>query len=557
MRCSWTAAGLLFALPSLAQTSPVCNVLNYGAKGDGVTLDTGPVSAAIAACVKQGGGTVYLPPGRYVIGTVQLFSHIRLLLESGAALVGSHDISDYRSISDFGFDKNYGTSSTGEGEHVGLLIARSADDVSIEGHGEIDGQGDSFMQLNTPHIGADYDAAMVRDPEKFTAAMKQLDYGPFEPAERPGTMIVFVHSTNVQLHGITLRASPNWTLHLQDVDGAVISGIQILNDPRVPNNDGIDCMICRNVRISDCDIQTGDDDFAIVNSEHVNVSNCSMTSRSAAIRLESTKLSTFTGLSMDTNRGIAVFASARVTQPTEDVTFAGIVMRTRLIPGHWWGKAEPIYIAVQPCVAGVACGVKVRNLSFTNITAEAEGGALLRGADGSPISGVDLNGVRLHMIAPNPEFSASVGGNLDLRWTAPTPREGIVRSDIPSIYANHVEGLRLRDVRVDWAPGMPAYFSDGIKIANFADVTIDSLAARQAQSSSGSAISLSVGSGVSITNSRALPGTHTFLSMDRVAGRRVFVNYDLKGAAQAIEPANLRFDTEIGVPVAKPHAMTH
>ena len=65
--------------------------------------------------------------------------------------------------------------------------------------------------------------------------------------------------------------------------------------------------------------------------------------------------------------------------PTEDVAFADIVMRTRLIPGHWWGKAEPIYIAVQPCVAGVACGMKVRNVSFTNITAEAESGALLVG----------------------------------------------------------------------------------------------------------------------------------------------------------------------------------
>lgn len=551
------AGVLLIALRASADTTPVCNVKSFGAKGDGVTLDTGPLSAAIAACVKLGGGTVYVPPGRYVIGTVQLFSHIRLLLESGAALVGSHDIRDYRAISDFGFDKNYGTSSTGEGLHVGLLIATSANDVSIEGHGEIDGQSDSFMQLNTPHVGADYDPSMTRDPEKFIAAMKRLDYGPFEPAERPGTMIVFVHSTNIHLRGITLRASPNWTLHLQDVDGAVISGIQILNDPRVPNNDGIDCMICRNVRISDCDIHTGDDDFAIVNSEHVNVSNCSMSSRSAAIRLESTKLSTFTGLTMDTNRGIGIFASARVTQPTEDISFADIVMRTRLIPGHWWGKAEPIYIAVQPCLAGEACGVKVRNIGFTNITAEAEGGALLWGAEGSAISGIDLNGVRVHMIAPNPEFSASVGGNLDLRWTMPTPREGIVSSDIPGIYANHVEGLRLRDVRVDWAAAMPTYFSDGLKVENFADVTIDSLAARQAQGSSGSAISLSDGSGVSITNSRALPGTHTFLYMDKVTGRRIFVNYDLKAAAQAIEPANLRFDTEIGVPATKPRAVTH
>jgi Glycosyl hydrolases family 28/Pectate lyase superfamily protein len=551
------AVVLSICLPAFADATPVCNVRDFGAKGDGVTLDTGPISAAIAACVRQGGGTVYVPPGRFVMGTVQLFSHIRLFLESGAVLVGSHDIHDYGSIGDFGFDKNYGTSSTGEGEHVGLLVTKNAEDVSIEGHGEIDGEGDSFMQMTTPHMGQDYETSRVRDPAKFTAAMERLDYGPVEPAERPGTMIVFMHAANIQLRGITLRASPNWTLHLQDVSGAVISGIQILNDPRVPNNDGIDCMMCRNVRVSDCDIQTGDDDFAIVNSEHVNVSNCSMTSRSAAIRLESTKLSTFTGLSMDTNRGIAVFASARAAQPTEDIVFADIVMRTRLIPGHWWGKAEPIYIAVQPCAGGEACGVKVHNVSFTNITAEAESGALLWGAAGSAISGVDLDGVRLHMVAPNPEFSASVGGNLDLRWTAASAKEGIASSEIPGIYAKHVEGLRLRDVRVDWAAGMPEYFSDGVRVENFQSLTIDDLGARQAQNSSGSAIALSNGSGVSITNSRALPGTRVFLQLDKVTGRRVFVNYDLKGAALAIEPASQRFYTQIGAPVCRAQTVKH
>ena len=83
-------------------------------------------------------------------------------------------------------------------------------------------------------------------------------------------------------------------------------------------------------------------------------------------------------------------------------------------------------------------------------------------------------------------------------------------SEIPGIYAKHVDGLRLRDVRVDWAVGMPEYFSDGVKVEDFTDVAIDGLAARQAQGSSGSAIYLSNGSGVSITDSRALPGTRVF-----------------------------------------------
>jgi pectate lyase-like protein len=553
---------LLLASRLLAQSSPVCDVRSFGAKGDGVTLDTTAVAAAIAACVQQGGGTVYFAPGRYVIGTVQLYSHIRLLLESGAALVGSHDIHDYLPSPPFGFARHYGVDITGEGMVLGMLIAKNAEDVSIEGQGEIDGQGDSFMKLQTAHGGGDYVEQAARNPEKFRAAMNIVEYGPVEPDNRPGTMIVFFHCSNVRLHGITLRSSPNWTLHLQDVEGAAISDIQILNNPRVPNNDGIDCLKCRHVRIANCHIDTGDDGFAFFGSEHVNVSNCSIASRSAAIRLESTKLSTFTALTMDTNRGIAVFANGDVdqgndqendqeNQPTEDVTFSDIVIRTRLIPGDWWGKAEPIYIAVQPCTPGIACGVRVRNVVFNNITAEAENGALLWGGEGTPITGVELNGIRLHMIAPRPDLSESVGGNLDLRWTALTPREGIVKSDIPALYAKHVTGLRLRDVQVDWAAAMPDYFSDGLRVENFEDLAIDSFSGRQAQTATGAAVSLQNGKGVSITNSRATLGTKTFLQLDQVKDRRVFVNYDVSAAAKIIAPADQQFDVQLGVPAAK------
>jgi polygalacturonase len=99
-------ASPLLAQSSPAQSLPVCDMRSFGAKGDGITLDTAAVFSAIADCVKRGGGTVYFAPGRYVIGTVQLFSHIHLLLESGAALVGSHDIHDYLPSPPFGFARH-------------------------------------------------------------------------------------------------------------------------------------------------------------------------------------------------------------------------------------------------------------------------------------------------------------------------------------------------------------------------------------------------------------------------------------------------------------------
>jgi len=548
---------LLLASPVFAKT---CDVRDFGAKGDGVTLDTPAITSAIAACVKQGGGTVYFSAGRYVIGTLQLQSHIHLYLDSGATLMGSHDLKQYLPSPPFGFARDYGINITGEGMVLGMLIAKNADDVSIEGQGTIDGQAEVFFNPEA-HGGGDYLKENVRNGDKYEAAMSNLEYGPIETHGRPGTMVVFFHCTNVHLHGITLHQSPNWTLHLQDVEGADISGIQILNDPRIPNNDGIDCMQCKHVRISDCNIITGDDGFAIVASENVNVSNCSLSSRSAAIRLESTKLSTFTGLTMDTNRGIGIFASNNQNQapiPTENVIFSDIAIRTRLIPGGWWGKAEPIYMAVQGCAPGTPCPNRVNNVVFRNITADTENGALIWGGEGTPIENVEIDGLRLHMLIPEPQWSEAVGGNLDLRWTVTTPRFGMTKSEIPALYAKRINGLRLRDIQVDWptAPGLPGYFSDGIKIEDFNDLTIDSFEGRQAQAASGAAISLANGTGVAITNSRATPGTRTFLELNKVDGRRVFVNYDLKAAAKVIVPATQRFDTQIGVPATAPRSPT-
>jgi hypothetical protein len=534
---------LALASPAFAHT---CDVRDYGAKGDGVTLDTPAIASAIAACVQQGGGTVYFSAGRYVIGTLQLQSHIHLYLDSGATLMGSHDLKQYLPSPPFGFARDYGVNITGEGNVLGMLIAKNADDVSIEGQGTIDGQAESFFHPEA-HGGGDYLKENVRNGDKYEAAMSNLEYGPIETHGRPGTMIVFFHCTNVHLHGITLHQSPNWTLHLQDVEGADISDIQILNDQRIPNNDGIDCMQCRHVRISDCNIITGDDGFAIVASENVNVSNCSLSSRSAAIRLESTKLSTFTGLTMDTNRGIGIFASNNQNQeviPTENVLFSDIAIRTRLIPGGWWGKAEPIYIAVQSCAPGTTCPNprQERGLPQHHRRCRKRRAALGRRRHADRRRG-DRRPAPAHA---HPRAAVERSRRRQSRPAldpVSTPRFGMVKSEIPALYAKRIDGLRLRDVQVDWptatTPALPDYYSDGIKIEDFKDLTIDDFEGRQAQMASGAAISLVNGTGVAVTNSRAMPGTRTFLQLDKVDGRRVFVNYDVKGAAKVIVPATL------------------
>ncbi len=462
------------ALPAAAGAAPlVCDVRDYGAKPDGLTVNTASIQAAIDACGDRG-GTVYLGAGMWISGTLKLKSHMTLKLDHGAILAGSQNVADYVPGASVGLGDVYGTNLAGEGRSAGLLVARNVEDLTIEGPGTIDGQSGAFLS-NDLHAPRDYSPAAVRNPQGFEAAMHDRNFGPFEisPAGRPGVLVLIFHTKDVSLRDLNLRDSPNWTLVLQDIDRAFVSDFSIINDPLVPNNDGIDCMSCRNVHIANGTIRTGDDDIVLVNGEDITVSGVSMYSRSAAVRLESTQRSLLDNLTIEANRGLAVFASRPITRPTDGVIFSNIVIRTHLMPGHWWGKAEPIYISVQPCQGPCAGGV--RNVAFSNIEIDAEAGIMIAGAQGLPVSNVQLRDIRLRMVAPDARLSTAIGGNFDRRWTAATPETGIVTHDIPAISCEDTQALSLRNIDIDWGSGLPSYTTAAVDCRHFSGLDIDGL----------------------------------------------------------------------------------
>ncbi len=435
------------------------NVRVFGAHGDGTTLDTAAISKAIGAAHDAGGGTVVFPPGAYLSGTIELLSNVTLELQAGAVLEGSPNVADYGSSPQYGFGRDYGVNSSGEGFRVGLIVARKAENIAITGRGVIDGNGDSFFDLKSFHNTPDFDAKYTRQGDDFDAPKYGLEFGPVatRPNGRPGTLIILSDCRNIVVRGVTLKNAPNWTLHLQGSEGATISGIHIQNNILIPNNDGIDCMRCKNVHVSDSDIRAGDDDFAIVSSDDIHVNNCSLFSYSAAVRLEDTRYSTFSNLSIHANRGLGVFS--RGEEHTAHVLFSNITMETNLITGHWWGKGEPIYIAAR---TGNGKS-EIRDVHFSNITIEAESGMMIYGAPDSIVRDIYLNQIRMHVRAPQERIAQSVGGNFDLRWTATSRSEAIFKHDIPAIYARYVDGLRIRDFDLSWGDHLPAYFSGALE----------------------------------------------------------------------------------------------
>jgi hypothetical protein len=510
------------------------DVRDYGATGDGKTLDTSAIAKAIHAASGAGGGTVVFPPGVYLTGTFELLSNVTLEVMAGAVVEGSKDVADYGSTAEYGFGHVYGVNSTGEGDRVGIIVARNAESIAIVGQGVIDGSGDDFYDFAKPHYGLDFDPRYTRQGADFLKSMLETADGPVETKAngRPGTMIVFTHCKNIVIRDVTLRNAPNWTLHLGHSEKATISGIHILNSLLLPNNDGVDCIVCRDVHVSDCEIRAGDDDFAFFGADDVGVSNCSLVSHSSGIRLENTRYGVFTNLTIHSNRGLGIYEREG---RTAHLVFSDIAIETQLLTGHWWGKAEAIFIAVGP-PRGTNKAGEVRDVQFSNIVGETESGIVMYGDAGSWIHDVHLDHLFLTIRAPRQKASELAGGNFDFRWTATSLANAVFKHDIPGIYGRYIDGLTMHDVALRWGEGLPEYFSNGIECEDFRHLELDGFEGRQASMSlPAPAIALRRGQDVTIRASKADPGTSTFLSVSDVSGEGLFASNDMRSAKRVFE----------------------
>lgn len=255
------------------------NIIDYGAVGDGKTCNTSAIQKAVDKCFESGGGTVTVPAGVFVTGTVRLNSNINLYLEHGAVLKATSDLSEYNELDEY--EQNFGSASE-KWSHQHLIIAVEKENVSISGHGTVEGCGDSFYGGELHRI-----SNYVWPYGYYTIA----DGAPV----RPGQMICFVECKDVSVTDITLKNSSCWNLFLHGSEYVKIRGIKILNDKTHANSDGLDIDCCRYVTVSDCVINTGDDCIAIRGAserlkkakscEYISVSNCILSNSVCAFRI--------------------------------------------------------------------------------------------------------------------------------------------------------------------------------------------------------------------------------------------------------------------------------
>lgn len=457
MKQIWIAAIVLLSVsPITAQQ--IYNIADYGAVSDGATVNTAAIQRAVDSCSAHGGGRIVVPAGKFVTGSVRLFSNMEFCIEAGATLIGSPENRDYLHQKDFGF------SGPGAGSRTGILFAHGAENISVTGHGVIDGRGDHFVYPDSLQRGTDFDPKYTRqgsgygDPKFGRADGPVLWKGDYE--NRPGVMLIFDDCKHIQVQDIALHESPNWTMAFQACLDVKVHGISIDNDMSIPNSDGIDLYDSKSAVISDCVINSGDDAIALISSSDIAVSDCILHSRSSGIRIGYNVFNhsnsgnlLFDNIRIyDSNRGIGIFQ--RMDGDMTNMVFSNMIIQTRLHTGEWWGHGEPIHISALPGMGSKTVG-KIRNIRFSHIVATAQTGIVLYGSPESILKDITLEDIDLR-IERGP-LSDSYGGNIDLR-PANDLSLAIFRHAIPAVFASGVDGLDIRHFRVSWGANLPAYF---------------------------------------------------------------------------------------------------
>jgi len=235
----------------------IYDLRDFGAKGDGVTLDTAALQAAIDACHKDQGGTVLVPAGVFVIGTVELKSNVTLHIAAQGVLLGSDDGKQYYAADAIPLHGD----STLEDGNVGLLFAVNAENVTVEGPGMIDGRGARFR------------SAVRGGP---TPAGISGSHRPYH--------LMFYQCKNLTVRDIFLKDSAFHSMRIVQCTFAWFSGIH-LHSRVIHNNDGFHFISCEYVHVTNCDIQCQDDACALFGScKFVTVTNCSFSTRWSVFR---------------------------------------------------------------------------------------------------------------------------------------------------------------------------------------------------------------------------------------------------------------------------------
>lgn len=461
------AALVLALMPAFAFAD--FNVRDYGAKGDGKTLDSPAIDKAIEACVKQGGGKVVLPAGTYLSGSIHMKSNVELHLQSGCVILAApQSMGAYDKSETFGFPEYQDGGHTYF--HNSLIWAEGQENISITGHGMIDGLG-----------------LTKKDTEKGG----KVQGGSIGAGDKA---IAFKQCKNILIRDVTIYRGGHFAIIVTGCERGTIDNVTIDT-----NRDGIDIDCCKYITLTNCKVNTPNDDAIVLKSsyalkravpcEHILVTNCIVTGYKLGTFLDGTyvpeKVNWVCGrikLGTESNGGYrditisnctCMYSSGLAFEEVDQGLMDNIVV-TNIALNHV--HHYPIYITTGCRNRGpkeVTEPSRGQNIMISNVQAldcDSLAGIIITGMENAPLKNISLSNIFV-------EYRG--GGTADMaqkkyreqgtnypepRWAGPTPSYGL--------FARHIDGLKLRDIifALKKDDGRPAVMLENVKNLDMKDV---------------------------------------------------------------------------------------
>ncbi|WP_372774244.1 glycoside hydrolase family 28 protein [Mangrovibacterium sp.] len=381
------------------------HVAEYEIIGDGTTLNTEKLQTLIDLVSKSQGGQIIFSKGNYLTGSLQLKSNVHLYFEEGAVLLGSTNPYHYANIEMPGRPK---LGSRDDNSQMALFVAFKATNISISGKGRIDGQGRA-LALNIDslhHLGERV------DPKYSTNRMRPHET--FRPK-----LFRFSMCKNINISGMELHNSACWGLSFELCQHLKIDAVKVLNRAYW-NNDGMDITDCKNVSITNCDVNSADDGICLKSyypdyaNDSIYIANCTIRSSASAIKFGTASFGGFKNVKIENIRVFDTFRSAIAIESVD--------------------------------------GADIENIEVSNIVAENTGNAIFirlghrAGKKPGSIKNVSIHDLKVQVAFDRPDI------NYDMRGPAVTFFHNPFPSSIAGIPGHHIEGVRLENIEITY-PG--------------------------------------------------------------------------------------------------------
>jgi polygalacturonase len=368
---------LLSAAVAGFAAGPSFVITAFGAKGDGKTMNTRAIQRAVDAAAAAGGGVVVVPSGRFLTGVITLRSGVELHLMASGVLLGTTRRSDY-----------------GGERCSALLEADGQQNIAITGSGTIDGQGrevveDVFRMLR---------AGTLQDPEWQT----ENPWHQKRPNERnrPG-IIHFVHCTDVRLDSVLIKDAACWVQTYVECVRLTMTNVRV-QSTAYWNNDGIDVVDCKDVRIAGCTVNADDDGICLKSSnpasrcERVLIEHCDVRSSASGIKFGT---ASFGGFKDITIKDVTLHDTYRSALALESVD-GGVLENVLVERVRAANTGNALFIRLGHRNQKAPPGI-VRHVTIKDLTVEVPAG--------KPDKGYEMEGPEMGFAPHNPFPSSIVG----------------------------------------------------------------------------------------------------------------------------------------------------